>query len=262
MQDPYSAMMSSQQRPDPYKVFNRQGSNSGQTESTASVPGFYQGLQNYAPYSTSHDMYQPMTMPSNMSGSASQEYTPLPAHMGATQNSLSTSNGLSRINPTTHTITHPATSPPASSPPNRDISMLNMSSPGPSTSRISLSPEAAASAHPSSQGLVTSTNSPGEIVKTESSDSNSVKSGHEEDSGIPPKKRPHLTPDEHRDEGYWEKRKKNNESAKRSREARRMKEEQIALRVVYLEQENLQLRTEVSLLKSEIEKLRCMLYNS
>lgn len=79
---------------------------------------------------------------------------------------------------------------------------------------------------------------------------------------IPPKKRPHNVPDEQKDNAYWEKRKKNNESAKRSRDARRMKEEQIAMRVVYLEQENLQLRTEVSLLKGEIEKLRCMLYNS
>ncbi|XP_071082782.1 transcription factor ces-2-like [Haliotis cracherodii] len=78
---------------------------------------------------------------------------------------------------------------------------------------------------------------------------------------MPPKKRPLNVPDTQKDALYWEKRKKNNDSAKRSREARRMKEEQIALRVVYLEQENLQLRTEVSLLKSEIEKLRCMLYN-
>lgn len=79
---------------------------------------------------------------------------------------------------------------------------------------------------------------------------------------VPPKKRPLSVPEDMKDSTYWEKRKKNNESAKRSREARRMKEEQIAMRVVYLEQENLQLRTEVSLLKSEIEKLRCMLYNS
>lgn len=79
---------------------------------------------------------------------------------------------------------------------------------------------------------------------------------------MPPKKRPLSVPEESKDVSYWEKRKKNNESAKRSRDARRMKEEQIAMRVVYLEQENLQLRTEVSLLKSEIEKLRCMLYNS
>jgi hypothetical protein len=48
--------------------------------------------------------------------------------------------------------------------------------------------------------------------------------------------RQNLDPDPHKDNSYWEKRKKNNESAKRSREARRMKEEQIALRVVYLEQ--------------------------
>lgn len=81
-------------------------------------------------------------------------------------------------------------------------------------------------------------------------------------SKIPPKKRPLQVPDQQKDDTYWEKRKKNNISAKRSREARRMKEEQIAVRVVYLEQENLQLRTEVSLLKTEIEKLRCMLYNS
>lgn len=78
---------------------------------------------------------------------------------------------------------------------------------------------------------------------------------------VPPKKRPHNVPDVQKDECYWEKRKKNNESAKRSREARRVKEEQIAMRVVFLEQENLQLRTELSLLKNDIEKLRCMLYN-
>ena len=79
---------------------------------------------------------------------------------------------------------------------------------------------------------------------------------------VPPKKRSHSVPDEAKDACYWEKRKKNNESAKRSRDTRRMKEEQIAMRVVYLEQENLQLRTETSLLKGEIEKLRCMLYNT
>ena len=259
MQDPYSAMMSSQQRPDPYKAFNRQGSNPSQTDPASGVPNFYQSLQNYGPYANSHDLYQPMTMPSNMPGSGNQDYnTPLPAHMGASQNPLSSSNGLYRINPT-HTITHPVTSPTASSPPHRDLNLSNMSSPGPSTSRLSMSPEGAT---PSSHPHVSSTHSPGEIVKTESSDSNSVKSGNDEDSGVPPKKRQILVPEEQRDDMYWDKRKKNNESAKRSREARRMKEEQIALRVVYLEQENLQLRTEVSLLKSEIEKLRCMLYNS
>lgn len=80
---------------------------------------------------------------------------------------------------------------------------------------------------------------------------------------MPLKKRPLTTvPEELKDNSYWDKRKKNNESAKRSRESRRMKEEHIAVRVVYLDQENLQLRTEVSLLKQEIDKLRVMLYNS
>ena len=78
----------------------------------------------------------------------------------------------------------------------------------------------------------------------------------------PSKKRALAVPDEMKDTGYWDKRLKNNDSAKRSRESRRFKEEQIAMRVVYLEQDNLQLRTEVSLLKRDIEKLRCMLYNS
>ena len=69
-------------------------------------------------------------------------------------------------------------------------------------------------------------------------------------------------PVEHKDNQYWEKRKKNNESAKRSRDVRRSKEEHISIRVIYLEQENLQLRTECALLRNETEKLRSMLYAS
>ncbi|KAI0207170.1 hypothetical protein LSAT2_008189, partial [Lamellibrachia satsuma] len=40
---------------------------------------------------------------------------------------------------------------------------------------------------------------------------------------IPPKKRALAVPQELKDETYWDKRQKNNDSAKRSREARRMK---------------------------------------
>ena len=105
----------------------------------------------------------------------------------------------------------------------------------------------------------TSATSPDGHDQTSDSTSDSSASSQKH---ILPKKRSHSVPTEMKDNSYWDKRKKNNESAKRSREARRMKEEQIAMRVVYLEQENLQLRTEVSLLKTEIEKLRCMLYNS
>lgn len=65
-----------------------------------------------------------------------------------------------------------------------------------------------------------------------------------------------------KDEAYWERRRKNNEAAKRSRDARRAKEDEIAIRAAFLEQENLKLRVEVASLKSETAKLRCMLYNS
>lgn len=65
-----------------------------------------------------------------------------------------------------------------------------------------------------------------------------------------------------KDEAYWERRRKNNEAAKRSRDARRAKEEEIAIRGAFLEQENMKLRAELSTLKSETAKLRCLLYNS
>ncbi|CAF0718683.1 unnamed protein product [Brachionus calyciflorus] len=67
-------------------------------------------------------------------------------------------------------------------------------------------------------------------------------------------------PVENKDDAYWEKRRKNNESAKRSRDMRRNKEEHISIRVIYLEQENLQLKTELALVRNECEKLRAMLY--
>ncbi|KAM3726355.1 D site-binding protein [Dirofilaria immitis] len=55
---------------------------------------------------------------------------------------------------------------------------------------------------------------------------------------------------------YREHRMKNNESARKSRELRRQKEESTQLRCDQLLQENYFLRTELSLLRSEIEQLR------
>lgn len=69
-------------------------------------------------------------------------------------------------------------------------------------------------------------------------------------------------PDTMKDQAYWERRRKNNEAAKRSRDARRAKEDEIAIRAAFLEQENLKLRVEVAALKNETTKLRHMLYNS
>ena len=45
----------------------------------------------------------------------------------------------------------------------------------------------------------------------------------------------HYVPQESKDDRYWEKRIKNNVAARRSREARRLKENQIALRAAFLE---------------------------
>lgn len=63
------------------------------------------------------------------------------------------------------------------------------------------------------------------------------------------------------DDGYRERRRKNNEAAKRSRDARRAKEDEIAIRAAYLEQENLRLKIELSKIKNETSKLTCLLYN-
>lgn len=65
-----------------------------------------------------------------------------------------------------------------------------------------------------------------------------------------------------KDDAYWERRRKNNEAAKRSRDARRAKEDEIALRAAILEQENIKLRLELSQLKQETAKLRCMVHTS
>lgn len=64
------------------------------------------------------------------------------------------------------------------------------------------------------------------------------------------------------DDAYRERRRKNNEAAKRSRDARRAKEDDIALRAAILERENLQLKVELAQLKQETNRLRCLLYNS
>ncbi|XP_054153008.1 GATA zinc finger domain-containing protein 7-like [Oppia nitens] len=76
------------------------------------------------------------------------------------------------------------------------------------------------------------------------------------------RKRGRPLPEDLKDDAYWERRRKNNEAAKRSRDARRAKEDEIAIRAAFLEQENLKLRVEIAQLKSETNKLRCLLYSS
>ncbi|XP_016346445.1 thyrotroph embryonic factor-like isoform X2 [Sinocyclocheilus anshuiensis] len=60
-----------------------------------------------------------------------------------------------------------------------------------------------------------------------------------------------LVPEEQKDEKYWHRRKKNNVAAKRSREARRLKENQITVRAAFLERENSALRQEVAELRKD-----------
>jgi len=75
-------------------------------------------------------------------------------------------------------------------------------------------------------------------------------------------------PEEKKDEKYWDKRMKNKVATRRSREARRLKENQIALRAAYLEKENkvmkqeledsqfkkTKLETEIEILKEKLTK--------
>ncbi|KAJ8967168.1 hypothetical protein NQ314_003057 [Rhamnusium bicolor] len=61
------------------------------------------------------------------------------------------------------------------------------------------------------------------------------------------------------DPAYREKRKKNNEAAKRSRDARKAKEDEIAVRCAFLEQENIQLKFKIAALKYENERFRNMM---
>ncbi|XP_046390153.1 hepatic leukemia factor-like isoform X2 [Ischnura elegans] len=70
------------------------------------------------------------------------------------------------------------------------------------------------------------------------------------------KSKKQFVPDDLKDEKYWARRRKNNMAAKRSRDARRVKENQIALRAGFLEKENITLRQELERLKKENSLLR------
>lgn len=75
------------------------------------------------------------------------------------------------------------------------------------------------------------------------------------------KSRKTFVPETMKDGRYWARRAKNNVAAKRSREARRLKENQIFLRANYLEKENSVLRESIDRLSEENERLREELQN-
>lgn len=69
---------------------------------------------------------------------------------------------------------------------------------------------------------------------------------------------PHQVPSSSgdiKDQAYWEKRRKNNEAAKRSRDARRAKEDELAIRVAFLQSENIALKAQIQALNTQIENL-------
>lgn len=69
------------------------------------------------------------------------------------------------------------------------------------------------------------------------------------------KRKKTLVSAEHKDDRYWERRKKNNVAAKRSRDARRMKEVQVAVRAGFLERETRNLAAELSNAREENRQL-------
>ncbi|XP_049857623.1 CCAAT/enhancer-binding protein alpha [Schistocerca gregaria] len=66
-------------------------------------------------------------------------------------------------------------------------------------------------------------------------------------------------PDDQKDEKYFERRKRNNQAAKKSRDARKVREDQIALRAAMLEHENAVLRAQLVTLREEAHSLRHLL---
>ncbi|ETE70618.1 Hepatic leukemia factor, partial [Ophiophagus hannah] len=68
-----------------------------------------------------------------------------------------------------------------------------------------------------------------------------------------------FIPEDLKDDKYWARRRKNNMAAKRSRDARRLKENQIAIRASFLEKENTALRQEVADLRKELGKCKNVL---
>ncbi|XP_062475885.1 D site-binding protein-like, partial [Pezoporus occidentalis] len=66
-------------------------------------------------------------------------------------------------------------------------------------------------------------------------------------------------PEEQKDERYWSRRSRNNAAAKRSRDARRLKENQISVRAAFLERENAALRQDVAAARRELARFRGLL---
>ena len=63
-------------------------------------------------------------------------------------------------------------------------------------------------------------------------------------------------PSDQKDNKYFERRKRNNQAAKKSRDARKQREDDIAIRAVFLEKENAVLRAQTATLREEAHSLK------
>ena len=68
-------------------------------------------------------------------------------------------------------------------------------------------------------------------------------------------------PEDLKDNKYFERRKRNNTAAKKSRDARKSREDDVAVRAAFLEKQNAILRAQVGTLRDEANSLRHMLLN-
>lgn len=74
-----------------------------------------------------------------------------------------------------------------------------------------------------------------------------------------PRSEKKAIPDDAKDDKYFERRKRNNNAAKKSRDARKSREDEIAIRASFLEKENAILRAQVTTLREEANSLRQLL---
>lgn len=66
-------------------------------------------------------------------------------------------------------------------------------------------------------------------------------------------------PVDQKDNKYFERRKRNNQAAKKSRDARKAREDDIAIRATFLERENAMLRVQTATLREEAISLKAAL---
>ena len=75
-----------------------------------------------------------------------------------------------------------------------------------------------------------------------------------------PRSEKKAIPEDLKDEKYYERRKRNNTAAKKSRDARKAREDEIAIRASMLEKDNAILRAQVATLREEANSLRNLLF--